>query len=36
MAADAAQPEALIHHPVVGPRIQEAMIAGLLGATDHP
>jgi AraC-like DNA-binding protein len=36
MAADAAQPQGLIHHPVVGARLQEALIAGLLCATDHP
>jgi AraC-like DNA-binding protein len=36
MAADAAQPQGLIHHPVVRARLQEALIAGLLGATDHP
>src|SRR4051812_17534103 len=36
MAADATQPQGLIHHPVVGARLQEALIAGLLGATDHP
>jgi AraC-like DNA-binding protein len=36
MAADAAQPQGLIHHPVIGARLQEALIAGLLGATDHP
>lgn len=36
IAADAAQPQGLIHHPVVGARLQEALIAGLLGATDHP
>jgi AraC-like DNA-binding protein len=35
MAADAAQPQGLIHHPLVGARLQEALIAGLLGATDH-
>jgi AraC-like DNA-binding protein len=35
MAADAAQPQGLTHHPVVGARLQEALIAGLLGATDH-
>jgi AraC-like DNA-binding protein len=36
MAADAGQPQGLTHHPVVGARLQEALIAGLLGATDHP
>jgi AraC-like DNA-binding protein len=36
MAADAAEPQGLIHHPVVGARLREALIAGLLGATDHP
>jgi AraC-like DNA-binding protein len=36
MAADATQPQGLIHHPVVGARLQEALIAGMLGATDHP
>jgi transcriptional regulator GlxA family with amidase domain len=36
MAADAAQPYGLIHHPVVGARLREALIAGLLDATDHP
>jgi hypothetical protein len=36
MVADATQPQGLIHHPVVGARLQEAVIAGLLGATDHP
>jgi hypothetical protein len=34
MIADATQPRGLIHHPVVGARLQEALIAGLLGATD--
>jgi AraC-like DNA-binding protein len=36
MVADAAQPQGLLHHPVVGARLREALIAGLLGATDHP
>jgi hypothetical protein len=36
MAADAAQGEGLTHHPAVGPRMREALIAGLLGAVDHP
>jgi AraC-like DNA-binding protein len=36
MAADATQPDGLIHHPVVGARMQEALITALLGATDHP
>ena len=36
MAADAAQPQGLIRHPVVGARLQESLIAGLLAATDHP
>jgi AraC-like DNA-binding protein len=36
LAADAAQPQGLIHHPVVGARLHEALIAGLLGATNHP
>jgi AraC-like DNA-binding protein len=36
LAADAAQPQGLIHHPVAGARLREALIAGLLGATDHP
>jgi AraC-like DNA-binding protein len=36
MAADAAQPQGLIHHPIVGARLQEALITGLLHATDHP
>jgi AraC-like DNA-binding protein len=35
MAADATRPGGLLHHPVVGARLQEALIAGLLGATDH-
>jgi AraC-like DNA-binding protein len=36
MAADAAQPQGLIHHPAAGARLQEALISGLLAATDHP
>jgi AraC-like DNA-binding protein len=36
MAADAAQPEGLLHNPVVGARLQEALIAGLLNTADHP
>ncbi|MEV6492573.1 AraC family transcriptional regulator [Actinoplanes sp. NPDC051633] len=36
LAADATQPQGLIHHPVAGARLQEALIAGLLSATDHP
>ena len=36
LAADAAQPQGLIHHPVAGARLREALIAGLLGAADHP
>jgi len=36
MTADAARPQGLIHHRVVGARLQEALIVGLLGATDHP
>ncbi|MEV6596846.1 AraC family transcriptional regulator [Actinoplanes sp. NPDC051346] len=36
MAADAAQPQGLLHNPVAGARLQEALIAGLLSATDHP
>jgi AraC-like DNA-binding protein len=36
MAADATQPQGLIHHPVAGARLQEALITGLLGAVDHP
>jgi AraC-like DNA-binding protein len=35
MAGDATQPRGLLHHPVVGARLREALIAGLLGATDH-
>jgi AraC-like DNA-binding protein len=36
MTTDAAQPQGLIHHEMIGARLQEALIAGLLGATDHP
>jgi hypothetical protein len=36
IAGDAGQPHALVHHPLVGARLQEALIAGLLAATDHP
>jgi AraC-like DNA-binding protein len=36
IAVDAAQPQGLIHHPLVGARLQEALITGLLGAADHP
>jgi AraC-like DNA-binding protein len=36
MAADASQPHGLLHNPVAGARLQEALIAGLLSATDHP
>ncbi|WP_229070282.1 AraC family transcriptional regulator [Actinoplanes sp. DH11] len=36
MAADAAQPQGLLHNPVVGAQLQEALIAGLLSAADHP
>ncbi|MFI7602496.1 AraC family transcriptional regulator [Actinoplanes sp. NPDC049681] len=34
--ADAGHPQGLIHHPVVGARLREALVAGLLGAADHP
>jgi AraC-like DNA-binding protein len=36
MVADAVQPKGLIHHPLVGARLQEALITGLLSAADHP
>jgi AraC-like DNA-binding protein len=36
IAADAAQPTGLLQNPVVGARLQEALVAGLLSATDHP
>jgi AraC-like DNA-binding protein len=36
MTTDAAQPDGLMHHPMVGARLQEALIAGLLSAADHP
>lgn len=36
IASEAAQPHALIHHPLVGARLQETLITGLLAATDHP
>ncbi|MEV4708761.1 AraC family transcriptional regulator [Actinoplanes sp. NPDC049316] len=35
-AADADQPQGLINHPIIGARLREAVVAGLLGAADHP
>ncbi|GAA4606421.1 AraC family transcriptional regulator [Actinoplanes octamycinicus] len=36
MAADITDRRGLLHHPVTGARLREALIAGLLSATDHP
>ncbi|BCJ41937.1 hypothetical protein GCM10010168_88330 [Actinoplanes ianthinogenes] len=36
MAADAAQPHGLMHHPMIGAGLREALVAGLLSAADHP
>jgi AraC-like DNA-binding protein len=36
MAADATQHRGLLHNPVAGGLLQEALIAGLLSAADHP
>jgi AraC-like DNA-binding protein len=35
LAADASEPEALVHHPLVGQQFQEAVVTGLLLAIDH-
>ncbi|GIE98630.1 AraC family transcriptional regulator [Paractinoplanes rishiriensis] len=35
VSEDAGQPEGLLRHPVVGTRLQESLMAGLLLATDH-
>jgi AraC-like DNA-binding protein len=32
---DHAQQASLVHHPLIGPRLQESLITGLLLATDH-
>jgi AraC-like DNA-binding protein len=36
IAVDATQPDGLIQHPVIGARLQESLLTGLLLATDHP
>jgi AraC-like DNA-binding protein len=32
---DAARPASLMHHPLIGQRLQESLVTGLLLATDH-
>jgi len=32
---DTAQQDSLMHHPLIGPRLQESLVTGMLLATDH-